>query len=216
MNIINSLLGVEFGGVTLTFIGIILSILISSLVFEVGIFLVKFAIAADDDNAPSFDIKNIVWDKFYNFTISTKEIPSDKIVCEDGVYYVRDQNDNRYYRDVRDNTRWSDYGKYYREHCSHKTKEEAEKLASKIYGKDANKPTISTSIVHGILPTILVWSAITDIMLLSLSHYFFPTLVVCSIISFFGLTRYISRKVYVNSGKIDKHEERITKLEDGS
>lgn len=211
MNIINSLLGVQFGGVTLTLLAVVLLVLSAALVTQLGIWLVRFAIAADDENAPKFEIKNFVWDRSADYFSYLDKVYNNKIEKVGGLYYLYAGCGNYYARD-KDKGMWS-CDIYKLKYCAHKTRESAEKLGEEIYGKGYDKSNLVRRLKTELVMYVVIGSIATDIILLSLSYYFFPTVVFCSIASFFGLTRYISRKVYANSGKIDLHEERITKLE---
>jgi len=197
MNIINSLLGVQFGGVTLTLLAVVVLVLGAALVTQLGIWLVKFAIAADDDNAPKFDIKNVIWEKVSNF-LDNMEVVLSRVGKKGDSYYVKNAKGDYCDNDRTSDTRSDADCRY----SYFSTKQRAIKCSRKHNG-----------IFNKVVINMVLASIATDIVLLSLSHYFFPTVVLCSIASFFALTRYISRKVYANSGKIDKHEERITKLE---
>lgn len=206
-----NILGIEFltfGNVTILLCIITLLVLLLSGIIEAGITSLKILLAADHEDAPEYGFNNIIWSWV------------QAVFVKDEYNLVRPScNGDHSFIYTSDGENWhsrSSYGVDINFRMSYK---EAEKLSLSKYPNISNEERevfivkAPSKIKVDLITTILGGSLCLDLLFLGLITFFFPTVILSSMVLFVYGVRTIAKKVYANSAKIKDHKTRIETLE---
>lgn len=207
-----------FGNVSVVVITLLVAALAIALLLELGIWVVRLLIAADDENAPDIVIKNFVKDvivKIWDLLVVVKtkrEALKHKLVENYGGWLVISHlcSCREEYVDVHDKGEsWGN--KYNVKHkCVFSSKDQAE-VALQTHYEDIEVPLgYCAKNLYKLLGSILA----VDVTLLLLKVNFTLTVVALGIFGVGFSTRFIAKKLYKTMSRTTKNEDDIKDLQE--
>jgi len=216
-----------FGNVSVAVITLLVAALAIALLLELGIWVVRLLIAADDENAPDIVINNFVkdvivkiWDLLVVQTTYKETRNLDLLVVEiGGNWYVKNEyiasSHENYYLDVECTSSlgtwsWPNRSKFF-SNCEHATKSEALKNAEVFYrGKSIVQLASNKENLYKLLGSILA----VDVTLLLLKVNFTLTVIALGVFGVGFSTRFIAKKLYKTMRRTTKNEDDIKDLQE--
>lgn len=211
----NTIIGnlLPFGNFSLSVIGLVVTLCLLALIYQVGIIGIKHLLAFDTEDAPEFNMENklfILMCKVFPFIQYQEEYKDRVEKLFEGWGIVQ-----KYYTNVINNYYNITGTDHYtgepdiKEYCIFKTKEDALEVSKNIFKDNSKGISINSD---KLALTVLVLLSIDIIVFLLAFNFFYTSLTLTIVAMYYGI-RTLAKKVWSNTKRISVSEDKITKLE---